>query len=69
MLEGLIHSYLESFGRGWHPRCEPDQHFRDSPSRRTALSSSPSNEGELKHAEKIDLGKRAGDWAFGLREC
>ena len=48
MLEGLIHSYLESFGRGWHPRCEPDQHFRDSPSGRTALSSSPSNEGELK---------------------
>lgn len=67
MLEGLMQSYLESFGQGWRPRCEPHQHFRDSPSDRTALSSCPSNEGKTKHADKIYLGKRASDWAFGLR--
>lgn len=67
MLEGLLQSYLDSYGRGWRPRCEPHQHFRDSPSGRTALSSCPSNEGETKYAAEIHLGKRTGRWAFGLR--
>lgn len=69
MLEGLIQSYLETFGRGWQPRCEPHQHFRDSPSCRSALSSCSSNEGETSYAAEIHLGKRTGHRAFGLRQC
>lgn len=67
MLDGLIQSYLENYRRGWTPRCEPHQHFRDSPSGRTALSSPPSNEGETRYASAINLDKRASGWAFGLR--
>ena len=67
MLDGLIQSYLEHYRRGWVPRCEPHQHFRDSQSGRTALSSCPSKEGKTKHASAIYLGKRASGWAFGLR--
>ena len=67
MLDGLLQSYLETYRRGWTPRCEPHQHFRDSPTGRTALSSLPGKEGKTKHASEIHFGKRASGWAFGLR--
>ena len=68
MLEGLIQAYLEGFLAGWRPRCEPKQHFRDSPSGRTALSSRSSKKGETRHAAEINFGQRSGHRAFGLRQ-
>ncbi len=37
MLEGLIQSYLDHFGKDWAPRDEREPQYRDSPDRKQAL--------------------------------
>ena len=69
MLEGLIQTYVESFGRGWSPRDERDPRFRDSPSLQSALSSLTSNQGEKSYVQKRDGRLRRGFRPKRLREC
>ena len=46
MLEGLLQSYVEAFGRAWQPRDEIIWPHRGSKSGRTALRSHRIMEGE-----------------------
>jgi len=69
MLEGLIQSYFDAFGRAWVPRCETNAQVRDSQSRRSALSSPQTVEGETKHVETHHNGQRTRTGPYRLREC
>lgn len=48
MLEGVFRIHLGAFRYGWVPRDESHSTNRDSPSQKTALSSTASNEGSSK---------------------
>ena len=69
MLEGIMQAYLEAFGRGWQPRDERHARLRDSPGQNSALQSRSFREGDLKHDETSDRGKRFGIGSHRLREC
>ena len=69
MLEGMMQAYLEAFGRGWRPHDDLHARLRDSPGQFSALQSRSFREGDLRHDETSDRGKRIGFGARRLREC
>ena len=69
MLEGIMQAYLEAFGRGWQPRDDRPARLRDSPGQFSALQSRSFREGDLKHDETSDRGKRFDFGTRRLREC
>ena len=74
MLENLMQSYLDAFGKGWRPHDESDPRLRDWSNRSATLSSPQQNKGN-RHADIIYDGGRGSTarfrrlrqrWVFGL---